>query len=122
MKSFNKSFQTFEEFRSFAQPYGNLYFHLKDIENYKDRAELLTTFLSSRFYEELSQSNIGSVYGIDFQQFIGSNVTNLYENIKDNLNVLEVTNQATRYLYSISVIESKHSYFYFYCIEGLSPV
>ena len=98
MKSFNKSFQTFEEFRSFAQPYGNLYVHLKDIENYRDRAELLTTFLSSRFYEELSQSNIGSVYGIDFQQFSNSNVTNLYENIKNNLNALEVTNKATRYL------------------------
>ena len=107
MKNFNKSFQTFEEFRSFAQPYGSLYFHLKDVENYKDRAELLTTLLKSRFYEEYSQSNIGSIYGIDFRQFINSNVTNLYENIKNNLNVLEVTNQATRYIFTF-VIESKY--------------
>ena len=71
---------------------------MRDIENYKDRAELLTTLLNSRFYQEYSQSDIGSIYGIDFQQFINSNVTNLYENIKNNLNVLEVTNQATRYI------------------------
>ena len=102
MKNFNKSFQTFEEFRSFAQPYGGLYVHLRDIENYKDRAELLTTLLNSRFYQEYSQSDIGSIYGIDFQQFINSNVTNLYENIKSNLNVLAVTNEATRYLYLLS--------------------
>ena len=97
MKNFNKSFETFEEFRSFAQPFGSLYVHLKDIENYKDRAELLTTLLNSRFFEEYSESNIGSVYGIDFQQFKNSNATSLYESIKNNLNVLDVTNQATRY-------------------------
>ena len=97
MKNFNESFQTFEEFRSFAQPYGSLFFHLKDVENYKDQAELLTTLLKSRFYEEFSQSEISSIYGIDLQQFINSNVTDLYENIKNNLNVLEVTNQAIRY-------------------------
>ena len=100
MKNFNESFQTFEEFRSFAQPYGSLFFHLKDVENYKDQAELLTTLLKSRFYEEFSQSEISLIYGIDLQQFINSNVTDLYENIKNNLNVLEVTNQATRYMFN----------------------
>ena len=98
MKKVNKTFETFEEFRSFAQPYGGLYFHLRDIENYKNQADLLTTLFYSRFYEEYSESNIGSVYGLDFKKFIDSNVTSVHENIKNNLNVLELTAQATRYL------------------------
>ena len=96
MKKVNKSFETFEEFRSFAQPYGSLYFHLRDIDNYETQAELLTTLLSSRFYEEYSQSNIGQLYGVDFTQFVKSNVTGFYEDLKNNMNVLKVTNQAMR--------------------------
>ena len=94
MKKFNRSFQTFEEFKSFAQPYGSLYFHLKDIENYETQSQLLTILTHSRFFEEYTMSNIANF--LNFTQFIKSNVTELYENIKDNMNILEVTNQATR--------------------------
>ena len=96
MKRVNKSFQTFEDFRSFSQPYGSLYYHLKHIESYETQAELLTILLSSRFYQEYSQSNIGQVYGVDFTQFINSNVTGFYEDLKNNMNVFQITNQVTR--------------------------
>ena len=53
MKNFNESFQTFEEFRSFAQPYGSLFFHLKDVENYKDQAVIITP-IENIFFVKLS--------------------------------------------------------------------
>ena len=89
-----KILRGYEEFKSFAQPYGSLYFHLKDIRNYESQAQLLTILTHSRFFEEYSMSNIANV--LNFTQFIKSNVTELYENLKENMNILKVTNQATR--------------------------
>ena len=42
MKRMNKTFETFEVFRDYSQPYGSLYTHLKYAESYDSQAKLLT--------------------------------------------------------------------------------
>lgn len=97
MKYMNKTFEDFESFKSYAQPYGNLYFNLKNINSYEDQSKILTELFASKFYKELSVSNIPDKFGFDFNTMIDRNVTDTFNRVKENLNLLETTNLITRY-------------------------
>ena len=96
MKRMNKTFETFEVFRDYSQPYGSLYTHLKYAESYDSQAKLLTKLFSSKFFEEFAQSNINAKYGFQFDQMMNQNLTSTLDMLNQNMNLLEATNQITR--------------------------
>ena len=96
MRNMNKTFENFEEFRDYAQTFGSLYSSFRNIEYYTSQSKILTILLSSKFFEELAGSKINEKFDFDFNQMKNKNVSQTVQGIKDNLNVFETINQATR--------------------------
>ena len=96
MKNMNKTFETFEVFREYSQPYGSLYLQLRYIKSYENQARLLTKLFSSKFFEELTQSNINEKFGFQFDQLMNQNLTSTIDILQENMNLFETTNQISR--------------------------
>ena len=96
MKNMNKTFETFEVFREYSQPYGSLYLELRYITAYKKQARLLTQLFHSKFFEELTHSNINTKYGFQFDQLMNQNLTSTVDILHQNMNLFKTTNQLTR--------------------------
>ena len=96
MKNMNKTFETFEVFRDYSQPYGSLYLQLRYITAYENQARLLTQLFHSKFFEELTHSNINEKYGFQFDQLMNQNLTSTVDILHQNMNLFETTNQLSR--------------------------
>ena len=98
MKNLNMTFETFEQFRKFSQPFGNLYLEAKNVDSYQNQSKTFTKLFLSDFYRELSESNIQSKFDFDFGAVIDKNTTNIQVKIKENLELFKVIGDVTKSL------------------------
>ena len=54
MKDFNKTLETYDEFRQYSQPFGGLFLHAKNADSYFNQSRTLTNLFFSTFFKEFS--------------------------------------------------------------------
>ena len=99
----NKTLEVFGEFRENSQTLGNVYTHLKHLDEYEGAAAILTTLFFSEFYNELSDSALQEKYGLDMKSLEGANVSRMVKDVNDRLPSIQVFNLLTN---SLSCLET----------------
>jgi hypothetical protein len=110
IRTANKTFAAFAEFRSNVQAFGGVYSDVRNINMYKGDAGVLTGLLFSDFYTELADSYLADKYSVNLTDFKDQNLTRQLEVVEAGLPFMDIINILAESLSCMRTDRSPNSY------------